>query len=230
MTPAEFFAEALPWAEKAHAATGVLPSVILAQWADETGFGGVDWSPNNNPGNVGSYDGQPVASFPSLEAGVAAYIETMKLGYYQAVRTAPTWRAQCYALGESPWASGRYCAAGGVPGADLIEIVSSHGLTSYDAPPAPQGGNMLARDEKTGGYWVTDETGAVFAYAGAPYLGGLNIHPAWNAGAGNGDASMGPCVGIAGDGVGGYVLACHAGGHAPAIYHFTSDGAYATAT
>lgn len=135
MTPDEFFAVALPYAHQAHAQTGVLVSVILAQWADETGYGGPDWSPNNNPGNVGSYDGQPVAKFPSLQAGVNAYIQTMRLDYYAAVRAATTATAQATALGQSPWASGHY---GNPPGADLIAILNTYNLTQYDAlPPIP---------------------------------------------------------------------------------------------
>lgn len=133
MTPDAFFAEALPWAQKAHALCYVLVSVILAQWADETGYGGPDWSPNNNPGNVGSYDGKPVATFPTLQAGVDAYVQTMNLDYYTAVREATTADAQATALGESPWASGHY---GKPPGSDLIAIIDNYDLTQYDGPPS----------------------------------------------------------------------------------------------
>ena len=74
MTAAAFFVAALPFAQQAHAQTGLATSVVLAQWADETAYGGYDWSVAHNPGNVGSYDGEPVATFPTLQAGVDAYI------------------------------------------------------------------------------------------------------------------------------------------------------------
>lgn len=143
MTPDEFFAEALPWAQQAHPQTNVLVSVILAQWADETGYGGPDWSPNNNPGNVGSYDNQPVATFPTLQDGVNAYIHTMNLPYYTAVRDATTWQSQATELGKSPWASGHY---GNPPGSDLIAIIDNHDLTKYDGPPPGliEGENMTS--------------------------------------------------------------------------------------
>lgn len=40
---------------------------------------------------------------------------------------------------------------------------------------------MMAYDEISGGSWSIDETGAVFAEDGAPYLGGLNNHPEYGA-------------------------------------------------
>lgn len=151
MTPEQFFAAALPWANKAAAHTGVLVSVVLAQWADETGYGGPDWFPNNNPGNVGSFDGQPVATFPSLQAGVAAYIQTMNQDIYNGVREAAPWGplAQARALGQSPWASGHY---GSPAGQDLISIIDKYDLTIYDAPPpAGQGGTETMTSWQEGG-------------------------------------------------------------------------------
>jgi len=49
--------------------------------------------------------------------------------------------------------------------------------------------NMVLQDPTSGGYWVADETGAVYAYDGAPFLGGAN-----NAKMNSGNK---PCVGIA---------------------------------
>jgi hypothetical protein len=138
MTPDEFFADALPWARQVHAQMPeMFVSVVLAQWAEETGYGGPDWIPNNNPGNVGSFDNQPVAKFPTMQTGVNAYKQTMQLHYYDAVRAATTWQSQAYALGQSPWASAHYMAAGPPPGEDLIKIVNLHNLTQYDAPIPP---------------------------------------------------------------------------------------------
>ncbi len=148
-TPAQFWPEALPWAQQVHSRLPVMfVSVVLAQWASETGYGGYDWSVAHNPGNVGSFDGRPVNTFPNLQTGVDAYIQTLQNGYYRAVLAATTWSSQCYALGNSPWASGHYEAAGPPPGEDLIKIVNANNLTQYDGsqptptptpkpPPAP---------------------------------------------------------------------------------------------
>jgi hypothetical protein len=136
-SPATFWPEALPWARQASAATGVHVSVVLSQWAIETGYGGTDWYPNNNPGNVGSFDGQPVNTFPTLAEGVQAYIDTMKLGYYAAVRANPTWYGQCIALGQSPWASAHYALTGQGPGSELVWVVENYNLTQFDSGPAP---------------------------------------------------------------------------------------------
>lgn len=132
-----FWDEALPYAQQAHTKTGVLVSVVLAQWAEETGYGGVDWSVHHNPGNVGSFDGQPVNSFPTLQAGVDAYVQTIMLSYYVAVREAKGYIDQCHALGESPWASAHYESSGPPMGEDLIKIIVANGLTKYDVVPAP---------------------------------------------------------------------------------------------
>ena len=72
--PAAFWSEALPWARTAAADTGLFVSLVLAQWADETEYGGVDWSPRNNPGNIGDPAQGGQTTFPTLQAGVNAYI------------------------------------------------------------------------------------------------------------------------------------------------------------
>lgn len=139
--PTTFWTEALSWAEQAHAATGVLTSVVLSQWAIETGYGGADWSPNNNPGNVGSFDGEPVNRFATLAQGVEAYVQCMEQGYYTSVRDSIGYVNQSIALGNSPWASAHYRLAGGSNGSELIYVVQHYDLTQYDgvqpAPPTP---------------------------------------------------------------------------------------------
>lgn len=125
-----FFDDALPLAQRASAGTGVLVSVILAQWADETTYGtSNDWTVKHNPGNVSP--GGVVASYPTLDAGVNAWIVTMNDGTYNAVKRAQTWQAQCLALGQSPWAAGHYDDGNG-PGSALVAIVSSYQLYQYD--------------------------------------------------------------------------------------------------
>lgn len=74
------------------------------------------------------------------------------------------------------------------------------GAPSTQPPPATEEvEDMAIRDDQSGGTWVAARDGAVFAYDGAPYLGGTNQ--------GNPPHSQGtPCVGITSDGAGGYVL------------------------
>lgn len=130
-----FFDDALPYARRAHEATGVNVSVILAQWADETAFGtSPDWTAKHNPGNVSP--GGVVASYPTLDAGVDAWIATMNSADYAAVRAPVGATAQCYALGASPWASGHYEADGPPPGEDLVKIIANYELAVYDGPMA----------------------------------------------------------------------------------------------
>jgi len=131
-----FWDLALPYARQASAATGVHTSVILAQWADETGY---RWpAPGNNPGNVGNPQHGGQTNYATLVAGVQAYIHTMMLGYYVHVRAPGTADEQATALGQSPWAASHY---GSPPGSVLLAIIAENGLTAYDgttpAPPSP---------------------------------------------------------------------------------------------
>jgi len=131
-----FFTEALPSARSAHSQTGVLTSVILAQWADEQGY---RWPPEgNNPGNVGSFDGQPIHTFPTLAQGVAAYVQAMNTTYASVARQVGSTN-QCYNLGAHVpvYASSRYEEAGGPPGEDLVKIIAANDLTQYDGAPIP---------------------------------------------------------------------------------------------
>lgn len=125
-----FFTLALPYARRASQATGVLVSVVLAQWANETAYGtSNDWTVKHNPGNISP--GGVVASYPTLDAGVNAWIATMNDGAYASVRAGRTWRAQAVALGVSPWASGHYDDGTG-PGSALIDIITTNKLWQYD--------------------------------------------------------------------------------------------------
>lgn len=95
------------------------------------------------------------------------------------------------------------------------------------APPTPKGATVWTlRDPTTGGTWVADLTGAVFAYDGAPYLGGCN-NPKYNAAAWS-------CAGLADyqDAKGeGYLLTLDAGATASGDryrrYRFPRDGSAA---
>jgi len=71
--------------------------------------------------------------------------------------------------------------------------VVGYGRPAFDDEPLTVGpGALIIADEEAemgcvvsrpqGGYIVVDHAGAVFAYDGAPYLGGTNIHPEWKLG------------------------------------------------
>lgn len=73
---------------------------------------------------------------------------------------------------------------------------------------------MVAFDPLTGGSWGCKADGSVYAFDGAPYLGGLNSHPEWNT------EKVGTVAGIAawkGDGA-------PTGGNGYVIYVETSTG------
>lgn len=139
MSTQDFINETLPYAQRGKAATGVLVSVILAQWACETGWGSSDYfSQGHNPAGISP--GGVVAAYPSLDAGELAWEQTMELSYYDGVRGALGWNAQCVALGESPWAGSHYDNGNG-PGSILLDLVKENALWTYDAPapgPGPQ--------------------------------------------------------------------------------------------
>lgn len=202
-------------AARAAADTGLWTSVVLAQWADETDYGTsrAFLLGNNFAGVSGA---GVVLSYPSQAAGLQAYIDTMNDADYNAVRAAKAAgaRDQAVALGESPWATSHYEAIGGGPGSALVGIIDALNLTTYDGaeqsinpqPPNVEDPTMQCSDPTTGGVWATDENGAGYGFLGAPYPGGLNEHPEWQAGDAE-SADKAPCVGLAywkdptGDGV-----------------------------
>ena len=132
---AQGFAEELgPWAAWVSPQVGFHPSVILAQWSIETGYGtSVAWIEGHNPAGISA--GGTVNSFESVLAGMEAYVETARLPYYDPVRSAGGAIPQAYALGESPWAAARY---GDPPGADLVMLMEAEDLFRYDGQPVDQ--------------------------------------------------------------------------------------------
>jgi hypothetical protein len=139
--PAAFWIEALPWARTAAADTGLFVSLVLAQWADETEYGGPDWSEFRNPGNVGDPAAGGQTTFPTLQAGVNEYINLMNTSpqFGPRIKQGATPQTQAILLGTAHpvWALGGYNDGNG-PGSALISIISDYNLTQYDsAPPSP---------------------------------------------------------------------------------------------
>jgi hypothetical protein len=192
-----FLEQMTPYAVEASGPTGFRPSVILAQWADETGFGtSKQWVDGHNPAGISP--GGRLASYPSIAVGVGAYIATAEASYYDTVRNAGDGLAQAYALGASVWAAGHYVAAGSVvAGSALVAIIKQYGLQALDPPPVLQtppavvpnpqpqveAAEMNALDPVTGGIWYLDpatgavETPSIEGGVEAPYLGGMNNPP-----------------------------------------------------
>lgn len=138
-----------------------------------------------------------------------------------------------------PWPWGK--SDGSVFDGTLPEFLAATGITAgvsaAEIKTATQpaataattdGGNMLAWDPVTGGTWGLRPDGSIYADGGAPYLGGLNNHPEWHAGAGT---ANGQAVGIAPfgkGGEGGYEIMTDPGkGPKPDRYQFPRDGKYA---
>jgi len=124
----------LGYAQAGELATGVLVSVILAQWANETAWGTSPAFVNgNNPAGISP--GGVIARYPSRRDGVRAWIATMSDRDYASVRSAAGWRAQSIALGRSPWAAGHYeNGAGDGPGSALVDLITEASLFLYDPP------------------------------------------------------------------------------------------------
>jgi hypothetical protein len=173
-----FVADVIGEADRGAAATGVLPSVVVAQWADETAFGGRTgpapaWTVGHNPAGISP--GGVIARYPSFAAGVDAWIETMNLAYYVGVRTAHGATVQAVMLGRSPWAAGRYDNGGG-PGSALLAIMAGANLQQFDptsptskaAPPMLHHPIVAAVPTPTGaGYYLVGSDGGVFAFGDA---------------------------------------------------------------
>ena len=105
-----------PAAGAASAQTGVLPSVILAQWGLETAWGSSRaWTVQHNPAGIG-WNGSSYYTYASDAAGVAGWVQTIRLPLYAPVRAAQGYQAQAIALGYSPWAGAHYIAPPGGPG------------------------------------------------------------------------------------------------------------------
>lgn len=80
MSLGSFVQSLLPWAQNASAATGLPTDFILSQWALETGSGtSPAFLSGNNVGGIGP--GTP-NYYPSLDAGVNAYVTTINSPRY----------------------------------------------------------------------------------------------------------------------------------------------------
>lgn len=130
MGAAEFFADVLGDARAARRATGLPVSVILAQWANETGYGtSRAWREGHNYAGVSP--GGRVAYYADRGAGLAGYVDTVNRPTYDSVRASLGGSAHdvAQAVADSPWAAGHYNGGRG-----LTTVMDRFTLTSYDLP------------------------------------------------------------------------------------------------
>lgn len=132
-------------ARTVHAGTNIPVSVVLAQMADETGYGTSHlWIACKNPSGM-TTNGSTFWCFSSYSNAAAQYVRQYHNGFYSGVlnTAAKTQNATtvALALGQSPWAGGHYYANGQSGGA-LVAIINQYNLTKYDksapakTPPA----------------------------------------------------------------------------------------------
>ncbi len=143
-----FFTDYLSDFQAASAATGIDVSVIMAQVAIETGYGGSHaFVVQNNPAGLTGADGELI-TYPTKAAGFSDYASPNFFGAatYDPVRQASGAIAQARALGMSPWAGDHYDEADWIaagqpadgawtppnPGIDLINTINANNLTQYD--------------------------------------------------------------------------------------------------
>lgn len=119
-------------------------------------------------------------------------------------------------------------AWGNHPCPGTIRLGQIPAMVKLAAPPTPvvqtPEENMIARDNKTGGYWVARPNANVYAFNGAPYLGpAVHFTAQWGIG-----TTAKPVTGIVSDGAGGFTLSADNPTESqPNVYHITSDGTYA---
>ena len=111
MTPQQFTATFLPYAEQVAAGTGIDDGVLLAQWAVETAWGSGEFN-QNNLANIRCVAGIPCvggfSQFPTITDFVACAIATWHNGDYPDVLAARGAEPQMLAIGASPWDAGGY--------------------------------------------------------------------------------------------------------------------------
>jgi len=172
---AEFFETMAPYAQQASQETGVPVSVILAQWALESGygtsrfakeglnFGGIKLSSNSPTKEymIQGGTGAKFAKYSSISQFVEDYVRVLKLGYYKAVREAGDALKAMEALAQSPY------DAGGYAGGKLQKVWSQWNLQKYDdmeglkvpGPAGPETGinipaEVLAGDKRFLGWFL----------------------------------------------------------------------------
>lgn len=128
MGPSQFVATYGPLADRASSMTGLNRWSILAQWADETGWGTSHLCLQDaNLAGIECTGRYPCdggfSKYPILDVFVKDYALVWSFpSYHDVPRGAGVdIVTQLKAIGASPWAGGHY-ADGGYPGADLVNV------------------------------------------------------------------------------------------------------------
>ncbi len=137
MTPTQFVEANIGYARQVQATYGLNAWAILTQWALETGWGtSALYLQGHNFAGVKITDprtGELVfGQWGTYAEGLSAYINTLGLGYYVAVRATagqPV-TTTLAAFGNSPWDAGHY---GTPPGSSLINLWTTYLLPVYNA-------------------------------------------------------------------------------------------------
>lgn len=177
MTPEAFVRSYRHYAEIAARGTGLSRWTILAQWAAETGWGEsrLARQGNNLAGITGIRGGKRVfLTYPSLDAFVAAYIATMRNGYYGRVLASANQpiEKQLLALGNSPWAAGHYRTGGQNGGLLLsvwqrIERLVPKPTEQPEEPKPPESQTPAASDHELI-VWLVNAVSVLLDAAGRP--------------------------------------------------------------
>ena len=180
------------------------------------------WYHACDPLNVNNLAEHDVESFPDLTTAAIATSAVILQSNMAPIADALAENAPLSqfsaACAVAPWSTGGYHGRpGDIAGIPVPPAVEAPGWTSPLAPapptpPAPAPApptpvptpitqeddmQMCAYDPVTGGIWLTDENGAIYAVDGSEYVvaANLNTHPAWLAGQEESDGAN-PVVGI----------------------------------
>ncbi|RWZ84883.1 MAG: hypothetical protein EO766_16995 [Hydrotalea sp. AMD] len=116
-----------PYAQYAGSQLGVSPDYVLGQWALETGYG-THFAGQNNLGNIQGNANQPY-SYSSVQAGVDAYVNTLKNPRYAGALSASSPLGFGYALQNAGYATDSNY---GYKVGSTIMSVKSGGQTPYN--------------------------------------------------------------------------------------------------
>ena len=210
------------WATQLVQLLGGNPSVvpgIVAQCLGEYGpsvYESNGMRANGNPldttmawQNATDFNNVGVKNYATIQDGLLATAATLRLSYYAAAMQAiMSGDPQAYvvAIANSPWGTFHNDPAAATAMLQQVNAnpqYSNFVVAGVNAATASETSTTsteditvnggVAYDHVSGGFWVVDELGEVYAFDGAPYAGGLNTHPEWQAGGG---AANGPAIGI----------------------------------
>lgn len=162
-----FYKKLYPYAKYIYLITGMPVSVLLAQFAHESGFESPSWIGHNNYAGITNPGGATrFKQYATIIGFANDYVKTIRLKYYAgvlaAVKAKRTPDEIALELSKSPWDAGHY---GG--GQSLLAKMKADNLYQYD-----QGLGLTM--EKSPEQQATDLQKAVFGESGIALFGNLN--------------------------------------------------------